>query len=415
MRRLLFKVVLVMALFLPLSLEAASIHFDTTLLGQVRENNALQREVPINEYLGLGLDAPSVGFAGESNMRFFRDFARKINDYDLYQTVLHFKPVEMLQIDFGRQFINEGFSANVADALKIKVMPPKYIDITLFSGIPRNVETGDFNKNDGLRSGLSLNLKGVRRTSAGLHATWQRNNIRRTEWKRSDSILIGADASHQFAVVTTPMIYGLLEYDATSKVTNVGTAGFDIYPKKWLQLNAEFNVFNVNRNTTLPTILGLFTQGRALQGRLATTWTLIPERLRFVEMYAYQRNTVQGGVSRNGHILDISFQIDFDDIGLHVEPGFAYAKSFGGTEHDGRILIHEQFTDELYASVSFDFSSYKKITNNNGKAYSTILWSGYEVIKGLILSGGFEYDRNAFLAKDIRGSFKISYAFDQNI
>lgn len=407
-------VAFLLANLVPLPLFATTIHLDTTTLGQVRKNSNLQREVPVNEYLGLGIDVPDARFSGESNMRFFRDFSRKINDYDLYQTVLHFKPVDVLQIDFGRQFVNEGFGVLVADAVKLKIMPPGYIDVTLYSGIPRNVETGDFNRNDGLRTGLSLGLKGVPRTTANVRAAWKRNNIRRTDWRQMDTVLVGADASHQFAVKTTPMIYGIFEYDTAARVVDTGTAGLDIYPAKFLALTLEFNVYNVNRSTTLPTVLGLFTRSRSYQGRLTSTWTLVPRYLKLLQTYAYQRLGVQGGLSPNGHLARVGFEVDVDQVGLHIEPSYVYSRSWGGVDQGASFLIHEQFTDELYADVGFDFNTYTKITNNNGKAYSLVLWSGYEVVRGLTLSGGFEYNRNAILKKDIRGSFKVSYVFDHS-
>lgn len=404
----------VIFLLIPASLHASSFYVGDRVLGQVRQNQNSQREIPVNDYLSFGGDHSKWRFSGESDMRFFRDFARKINSYDLYQTVIHVNPVDALKIDFGRQFISEGFVAIMQDAIKFRIMPPGYVDIVAYSGIPRSVEVNEFNRNNGLRSGLALELKNVKRTSAALRAVWQRNNIRQTDWTQNDTILAGADLSHQFAVKTMPMLYGLFEYNATAKVADTATVGIDIYPSKFLSVNAEFDYFNINHDTNLPTILGTYARGGTYSGRFNTTWTILPDYLYFVQNYAYQRMKVPDNMGRNGHILDVAFQVSFDKIGLEFEPGYYFSKSWGGKVNGARILVHEQFTDAWYADLSFDFSKYTKVTNNNDNAYSTVLWSGYEVLKGLIVSGGFEYNRNAFFNNDIRGSFNVSYEFDHN-
>lgn len=44
-------------------------------------------------------------------------------------------------------------------------------------------------------------------------------------------------------------------------------------------MNVEFNSFDANRSANRPTILGLFTAGPLYSGRLASTWTLLPDLL----------------------------------------------------------------------------------------------------------------------------------------
>lgn len=405
---------MVFCLFFPPAVNAGDFHLDATALGQVRDNEDMAREVPTNGYLGLSVNEPDVHLSAESNMRFFRDFAEKVNDYDLYQTVLHYRPLEDFQLDFGRQFIDQGFTASVIDGLMFQIMRSRHVDVTVYSGIPRNVEIGDFNKNDGLLSGMTVGVKNFHNTAGHFHFAWRKNSITENDLKRNDELYVGADLSHQFMVKSTPMIYGLIEYDVAAKVMNTGTAGLDIYPASWLALNAEFNYYNVNRDTNRQTVEGVFLPGRTMQGRLATTWTIVPEYLDFVQSYSYQY-AKNAGETTGSHLIDAAFEVSFDQIGLRFEPGYYYSKSFGGHLHGGRLLVHEQFTDEFYADLIFDFTKYVKITNNNDSALSTVLWSGYEVVKGLIISGGFEYNRNTFFDTDIRGSFKVSYVFDHAI
>ena len=252
----------------------ASFRLDTSVVGQIRENSANQNESPINGYLGLGFAQPSWNFSGETDMRLFRDFSRKLDDYDLYQAVLHFQPVPILKVDFGRQFISEGFFTTVLDGIRTSIMPAGYLDITLYGGIPRSVEVGDFHKDDGLLAGMSVGLKNVPRTNVQLHLAWRKNDISFRDLVENDEVFLGANVSHQFDVTTKPMIYGLIEYNLAGKNIDAGTAGVDITPAKWVALNLEFNLFDVNRASDRPTMLGLFTQGRTLSRTFFSTFNI---------------------------------------------------------------------------------------------------------------------------------------------
>lgn len=394
---------------------AGQFDLNASLLGQVRENASGLKEGPLNGYLGMTLTQPKWHLSGETDMRLFTDASRRWDDYDLYQAVLHIHPLEMLQIDFGRQFLNEGFSAEIADAIRFKIIPPGPVDVTLYSGIPRTVETGDFDRNNGLLTGLSLGLKNVPRTSAQIHVAWRKNNIRGQDLRENDDILAGANLSHQFSFRTRPMFYGLIEYDATARVLSAGTLGVDLYPHKRVSVTAEFNNFNANRSSDRATILGLFTRGRLTSGRLASTWTLIPDWLDLTESYSYQRVEERPGTRSNGHLLDTALKISIDSIGLHLTPGYYFSKSWGGTLHGGRLFALEHFTDKISAEAGFDFTRYSKITGNDDNAYSGVLWTRYTLPKGFAVAGGFEYNSNNAFRRDIRGSFRLDYHFGHAI
>ncbi|MBI1909472.1 MAG: hypothetical protein HYS22_04825 [Deltaproteobacteria bacterium] len=398
-------------LLFPLSGQSADFHIDSSLLGQVRKNSEGQTEVPINGYLGFAVAQPSWRLSSETNMRLFRDFDQKINDYDLYQAVLHINPTEPLKIDFGRQFVNQGFSVETLDAIRLTLTAIDPLAVTLYSGIPRSVERGDFNKDDGLLTGLSLALRDLGGTRGALHVAWRKNSIQLSDLQ-NDQVFTGLNISHRFNVKSSPMIYGLFEYDATGKTVNSGTAGVDIYPSHRLALNAEFDYYDINRKYDRRTIFGTFTKGGLISGRFSSTVTLVPGWLDFVETYAYQSVAIQEGIRKNGHLLDTSLEINIDTIGFTFGPGYYFAKSFGGQVHGIRFFGQEQFTEKWTADLGVDYSQYKKVTNDNDYAFSTIAWTGYEVVKGLTVSGGFEFNQNNLFNKDTRGSFKIDYRFN---
>lgn len=396
----------------PCLVEAVDFHLNTTAIGQVRDNEKNQQEAPLNGYLGLAVAGPASPLSVRTNMRFFHDADRKLDDYDLYQGVVRIHPAEFLRIDAGRQFVNQGFSVDAIDGMQIGLEPEGHIDGVVYSGIPRSVERGDFSSTIGLLTGVSIGTKNVKRTNARLHAQWRKNDIHTQHWKQNDEVFVGANLSHQFAVTMTPMVYGLVEYDTFGKVIETGTGGFDLYPTRKVALNLAFTYSDTNRDRDRKTIQQLFTKGPILSGSLTSRWTLLSHRLDFVETYSLQRIEVQKGNFQLGHIADTSLPLTLDSIGLYVEPGYSYARSFGGHFHSARLSLHEQLTEAWYVQTGASFTVYKKVTNDNDNAISSLLWTGYEILKGWTVSGGVEYNKNNEMNRDIRGSFKVAYSFD---
>jgi hypothetical protein len=408
---------ILVGLILTFTLPAAAtgnFHLDTMVLGQVRNDENSQREIPTSGFLGMAMDLPQSHLVMETDMRVFRDVEKKLDDYDLYQAVLHWHPLEALKIDFGRQFLNQGFTAEMVDALTVTFMPLPILDIAFYSGIPRSVEIGDFNKNDGLLSGLTIGLKKTPHTSAKFYTTWRKLSVSTMDLTQNDLIHVGANFSHEVATGIAST-YVILEYDVTGKVLDTGIGGIDIYPAQRIALNFEGSYSKVNRTRNQPTILSLLAHDQLLIWRVATTWTLIPKFLDVTQSYSYQRIELQNNVLRHGHLADLALPLSLEAIHLSIEPGYYFARSFGGTLHGGRALLHEQWTDEFYTEVVVDFTKYTKVTSNNDIAFSSVAWAGYEILKGWTLSGGAEYNKNNEFNKDIRGSFKIEYTFDHKI
>lgn len=405
-------VLLFFILTIPFSLFAGDFHLKTTALGQVRENAAAQNEIPVSGYLGVEAANTQQNLRGAANVRFFRDFDRKLDDQDLYQAAVYYRPSDVFKIDSGRQLINQGFSLEMLDGVQSTFGPFGFASFALYSGIPRSVERGDFNQNDGLLTGLSVNLKNVTRTSGGVHAAWRKNDAEQTNWKQNDEIFVGADFSHQLDIPAEPLFYGSFEYDALWHVVNLGSTGVDLYPSRRLAFNLEGSYSNISRSTDRLTIQRVFTDGRTWGGRAAATWTLIPKFLDLVESYTYYNVEAQGNNPRRGHLLDAAVQISFERIGLLLEPGYYFAKSLGGDLHGVRGLVREQFTPKFFADLAADYTTYDKITNDNDNAVTLGGWIGYEAIAGLTVSGGFEYNRNNDFTREGRGSFRIDYAFD---
>lgn len=406
---------LILLLLISTSLWAGEFELETDILGQIRENEAGLTEFPLNGYLGMAADKPKWHISAETNMRLFHDFSREWDDYDLYQAVLHWHPSKKVSLDFGRQFLNEGFSAETIDGIRLGLVPYKYLGLILYSGMPRTVELGDFNENDGLLTGMSLGLQNIKNVNARLHVAWRKNNARVNDLRENDSVNAGADFSYLWNSPIEMMVYGLFEYNVTGNMVDVGTIGLDVYPLDRVSLNLEFDYFNIDRRFDRETILSLFTTGRTLLGNFSSTVTLIPDFWDLMTNVSIQRIEIQDHTFRSGYVINIDLPITIGDIGFYVQPGYYFTRSFGGTLHGIRATIHEDFTDKLYSDLNFDFTTYDKITNDNDNAFSFVAWTGYEVLKGLVVAAGFEYNRNNLFDRDIRGTMQIKYHYRRKI
>lgn len=400
-----------MLLMMPSSGFALGYRVHTDVLSQIREDENGVREIPFNGYVGGGVGNLADRVSLETDMRIFRDVDQSLDDYDLYDAVIHTRPFERWTVDAGRQFISQGFSAEVIDGIQTTVTPWQHLNVSAYAGVPRTVERGDFNRDDGLLSGLSLRVIDLARMTIGFHGAWRRFDLNTTDWRQNDEVRTGTDVTVRLPGGMKPLLYGLVEYDATAKIIDTGTAGIDLFPHRRVALNTEFNYFNVNRDANRRTIQSLFTSGETMGGRFSTTVTIVPDELDLVGSYSYQRLEIQQGVHENGHIANGGFQVVFEDIGLFLSPEYYFRKSFGGDLHGVRSSVREEFTEKLWTEIGADFTTYNKITGNDDQAISTVAWAGYTILKGWSVSAGFEYNRNNNFDRDIRGSFRMSYDF----
>ena len=408
------RALLIILCCIPALARATPLTLDATLLGQDRQNTSGVTEMPTNAYLGAGLGKQGDKISAQTNMRFVRDLKQSIQDYDLFQAVLHTEPLETLKLDFGRQFLTEGFSAQIMDGLKTTLFPEGPVAVTAYSGIPRTVERGDFNADDGLLTGLTIGSDSTPGSHLKLHAAWQKQSLQKMKFKKYDEVRVGANLSHAWTVTAQPILYGLIEYEATSQTVEAGTVGLDLSPSRRLSVNLEGNLFDINRLSNRPTIMSLFTEGRTYSGRIATTVTLIPDWLDWMESYALQRVEIQKGTTYRGHLLETGFPVSFEDIGLHLLPTYYFADSFGGRLHGGRLSAREDFTEKFYAEAGSDFATYTKITKDNDTAVATFLWTGFKHLNGFSVAAGAEYNRNNLLQKDVRGMLRLDYHFDHD-
>ncbi|MBI2981227.1 MAG: hypothetical protein HYY44_02825 [Deltaproteobacteria bacterium] len=406
-----------MKLFLPIALffaplvlhtgvGVAEVRLGTDIITQARVNNEDQRELPFNGYFGGGVSTPDGKISADSDFRIFRDFERSFDDFDLYQTVLHARPGNLLEFHFGRQFLNPGFSTGLLDGLQVTLKPTENFNIGTYGGLPRNVEEGDFQHQDQLLSGLFLDWRNGSGFQARLSGAWRKND---------DELRVGSSLSYLFKGSMRPLVSGLVEYETGSKRLETGTIGFDLTPASWVTLGIEGNYFNASRETTRRSILSLFSTGELISGRIFSTGTVLPNLLDLTGSYAYQRMEVREGDRRGAHLAEVVLPFSVGSLELDFGPQYSFAKSFGGDVHGIRFFLHKTVFKKGYGEFSVDYATYDKITSDNDQAFSTIAWTGYEFPHHLRLSIGGEYNRNNILEQDVRGSMKLEYRYGSDI
>lgn len=396
---------------------AFSYDFSYELLSQVRENRAGQREVPINNYIGLELGDMPKEFSFTTNARILADPTRNSEHFafDLYQAALHVEPVkEVLQLDGGRLWFVDGFSVETMDSVVVSVLPKDWhVGLTFYGGLPRSVEIGDFNPPvQSLIAGTRLSLQDVEDTYVELSAKYKKVNMRQTNYRQNDSIHVGISGMHEFSKVkSTPSIYGNVEYNIAGKVLEVGTLGFDIYPHWRLALNFEGNYFNTDRQSDENSLFETFDSGDIIEGRQSIELKLT-KGFRFFEEFAYQRFSVTGRGSENGYLAEAGLGNYWKKGKFSTALSYYFQKNYGGTVNGAFLELINTYFKGWTAKASFDYSRYSKLLNRNGTAYSVVAGASYEFTDFATLYLGGEYNRNVWYNNDIRGTLDFTLHFD---
>ncbi|MBI4212216.1 MAG: hypothetical protein HY540_06215 [Deltaproteobacteria bacterium] len=387
---------------------ASEFEAHSTVLGQSRESSGSQHVLPFNGYVGFS--GKHEKWEGTTDMRFFRDFPRKEQDYDLYQALVRFRPLELLSMDIGRQFVALESSAETIDGVRMTLFPQEHLALDVYSGMPRSVEIGDFNEDDGLLTGMSLGLIKTKRTRARIFSSWRKNKFRLNDFPHNDEIFVGGNLSYQFPIKMMPLLYGVMEYNAAAKNIDTATAGFDLYPHRRISVNAEFSFADENSEADKKTVFSLFSQDAAYFASTAVTFELIPDYVDISPRYSFSRLKPSAEGWSNGHQLNVAVPVSFADLGLHLTPSYYFLQSWGGNVHGARLDVRETW-QKWFGETSFDFSTHRKVTNDHDRSWSLIGWVGYTLLKEWELAAGMEYNRNNHFNNDVRASFRMSYNF----
>jgi hypothetical protein len=416
------RIILLLAILLPLTAEAGSYYMNSQLVTQVRENAINEREVPLDFYLDTGFRALPHEGSFDVSLRNNRIFNIKDDEFDLYQAVFRMNNLGgWLDFSAGRQFISPGFQAYMMDGVTFTIGKDDWPLLwTLIGGVPRYIETGDFHGNVGLLAGTTVELNGFDNTHIKLSALYNKIRIKRNDWKENDTVLTGLAVSQQFGGKVKPNLYGDFEYDTAGKVIDNSTLGFSLQPHRRVYWNAEGGYYNTNRDWAQPSILGIYSLGGMYQANTGINVILADggakvDEISLVAGYSYQRYKSGTNLNSNGHIANAG--LNFSILPIHLDAGLAYSyyDCFGGRAHDVKLVLYDEPIDKLYFNITANYTKYSKVTNENDNAIGLYWMIGYEVAKGLVLSAGGEYMRNNNFTHDIRATAQLSYSLEKKL
>lgn len=416
MKRLL---IFIFALFVPVTVSAASYYIDARPQVQVRQNALSEREVPFNFFFDTGLaDLPKDGTFDVSlkNNKTFNVYG---DEFDLYQAVFRLQNIgDVLDISAGRQFLSPGFLTYLIDGLTTTIGKDDWpVRVTLLGGVPRSIETGDFSGNTGLVAGTTIELNKYENTHIKLSAVFDSLDLENRAWKTSETVLVGLSGERQFGGKLMPNLYGNIEFDTAAKVVTTGLLGLRLKAHRRIYLNFEGLEFNANRDWRTPSILALFAQGPFYQGYAGTQVVLVEDHkiLGSVSVNtggSYKRFKSGPTKKTNGYGADGSLQFSILPIKLETVFAYKFIDGYGGRSHDMFLALHDEPIKKLFLDAGANYTRYAKITNQKDEALSLYWMIGYEIIDNFVLQAGGEYLRNATFKNEWRGTAMLSYRLE---
>lgn len=408
--------ILLAILLWPTALQATGYYIESRVETQVRQNALLEREVPFDFYLDTGLNNLPKNGSFDVSLRNNHTFKLGTDDFDLFQAVFRLNNVGgLLDFSLGRQFTSPGVHNYLLDGGLTTIGKDDWpILVSLFGGIPRYIETGDFHGEAGLVGGTIFELQGIENLSTRLSFIYDSLDLDTWSWKNNQTVFAGFAGSYIFENKFEPNIYANAEYDIAGKIVENGTAGFSFRPNSRLYWNIEGGHYNTNRQRQRITIFSLFASGPYYQGRAGASFTVfeggkILENLILTAGYAYQRIEVTPSLSKNGHVADGGCKFYIAPIFLDTAASYKFYDSFGGRAHDISFTLHDEPIDILSVDVSVNYTRYKKITNEKDVATAILGMVGVEAFKNFVLSVGGEYLKNKVFENEWRATAMLSY------
>src|SRR3989338_4403760 len=265
------RLIILAAVLFPVVVHAGSYYLDGRIQSQARENSLSEREVPFDVYMDAGLaELPQQGtfdVSFKNNHTFNSDFTDG-DEFDLYQAVFRMQNLGgVADVSAGRQFLSPGFHTYLVDGLSTTIGKDDWpIVFTLFGGIPRYIESGDFHGEAGLVSGMTIETQIMDHMHTKFSMIYDKLDIDAANWKENETVLVGMSHSHYFGGNMAPTLYGTMEYDTAGSVIETGIMGFGLQPHRRIYWNIEGGHYNTNRDRTRTTIFSLYANGPLYQG-----------------------------------------------------------------------------------------------------------------------------------------------------
>ena len=296
------------------------------------------------------------------------------------------------------------------DGMRLEWQSQNTWSIASYAGVPRFPEIGDFHKDDGLISGISLLTHTTHGLAGQVGVVYRKRDMQTNNWLGNDQMFGISYLQYRFDKINMPTFYSGVEYDISGSSLDQLTSGVEWSPHRILSLNGELNYFDENTTEGKETIFALFTGGKMWQGRLGFNEKPFND-FDFFQNYNYSRVKDPGGTNHNQHDLLMGITYSLPKIDIDITPSFNYTQSYGGKVYLGSLALLDYVKSWWSVLLRYDYAKFSKITNDNGEAMSAVVWNTFELPKDFSLSLNTEFHKNNDVSREFRGGLALNWNF----
>jgi len=370
---------------------------------QVRKNTINENEWPLLEYLAAGASYGDL-LDFDFNLKVMGDPLNERSMFDLYSTRIRLKNLgNILTITAGRQTLINSFSYDLIDGLDIVLKPDFYLGVEAYAGFIRFIELDEF-RDYSFAGGAKIFLNNIRNTNAALEFRYERLE------NGGDWAELGFLGGRTFPVEFRPKLYAGVNFNLTNKILDQLTLGFSILPIENLDFSIEASRYDFKANyfDPLEDIFSLFSTGPLWEFKEAIG-VFITKDITLFQSYSYLRYDYDLSTSNTGHLVKVGFEIKELLKRIRFMSNFFLNNSYGGRSYGVKGKANVKIWRALFGGLSVGFLNFNKVTGEQGDVSSVNADIGYEIVKGLKVILGAEYNSNDDFEREFRGNLAIKY------
>jgi hypothetical protein len=367
---------------------------------------------PFYQYLELNAASPANNLSFNTFLRYRDIFNGEDESFDVYNAFIQYSnDSHTFETKLGRQIITESTTFFLLDGGSVSFKPVDGIELVAYGGYQDKDLQPEPERPSNSYTAAGFKLKSSKLLGALFSIGYEFYNPQNF----SSRNLLNISFNRAVPFTDFADFYSLAEIDVGQGNLGLLTTGVGITLTKTLYLNLEYDNYNLDEEREefrLDPIYDIFSINRLNQAKVGVTF--IPTNFLEVKAsYAYSHYNVLDDIDTNGNIARLGFSWDFwRDIGLTGYNGFYF---IDGRSDDRAFGLNFNLSEEIYNGLdlqfAFAYANYKKITNQEGNAFSYIMGFEYLLIKNLVLKADVELNTNPDFNQDARVDLGISYNF----
>lgn len=393
--------------FLSASAVAGESYLRILGLNEWRDDIRQRKENPTQGFLDIGHKERK--WEAEAHLRVGRDFERKKQGLDLYETNLFGRVLEdRLEIRGGRQFFTPGFNVYLMDGMQADFNLTRQVGFGVYAGIPQTPETDDFQIDTGLISGTRFFWNRISGLTGHLSTLYQQTDFSEKDWIETHRVSVAGYLFFEPVENGNASFYTGSEYQVAGKTLNLLTFGTDFRPHPKWSFNLEGNIFNENRKEIKDTLTAVHADGPITQGRIGARQKLNRD-LSLIENVTFSRLKDPARQMSHSHQLETGIDYYLYPLRLDISPRYALIRSYGGMAQRGSLFLARVFAKQVTLRLQNDYVHFTKRTHDNGGGFASLLWGGWHLTREWTLGGKVEFRKNNDVSREFRGGFLLEW------